>query len=211
MKSINFYRTGDPYGEFSNFFRSFIFLHGQTWPTVVHFFQAMKSTDPAVQKKIREQASPMDAAQLGRSRGLPLRSDWEEVKVDIMREGVRAKFFQIPHLKQVLMETGDALLIEHTVNDAFWGDGGDGSGKNQLGKLLMEVRSQLNEIDPTPNRILPPWIAFPGIDPQDLFWRMGVGENYLTQLWKELADNEAFQGYLSAFTLPSGWERIFDA
>jgi predicted NAD-dependent protein-ADP-ribosyltransferase YbiA (DUF1768 family) len=43
----------------------------------------------------------------------------------------------------LLLSTGDAKLIEHTTNDSCWADGGDGSGKNMLGQILIEVRKQL--------------------------------------------------------------------
>ena len=46
-------------------------------------------------------------------------------------------------IRSILLGTGDATLVEHTENDAYWGDGGDGSGKNMLGKILMRVRERL--------------------------------------------------------------------
>jgi ribA/ribD-fused uncharacterized protein len=60
-----------------------------------------------------------------------------------MREAVLAKFTQHPRLRELLLSTGDATLVEHTVNDRYWGDGGDGSGKNTLGQILLSVREQL--------------------------------------------------------------------
>lgn len=80
---------------------------------------------------------------MGRDRSRPLRSDWEKVKDDVMREAVRAKFTQNEHLKKTLLSTGDAALVEHTVNDSYWGDGGNGKGKNMLGKILMEIREEI--------------------------------------------------------------------
>jgi ribA/ribD-fused uncharacterized protein len=84
----------------------------------------------------------MVAARMGRSRKHPLRSDWETVKDDIMREALRAKFTQHQVLRSLLLETSDAELIEHTTNDSYWADGGDGTGKNRLGQLLMELREE---------------------------------------------------------------------
>ena len=60
-----------------------------------------------------------------------------------MRAALRAKFTQHPALRSLLVGTGDAELIEHTANDRYWADGGDGRGKNMLGKLLMELRAHL--------------------------------------------------------------------
>ena len=43
----------------------------------------------------------------------------------------------------MLLATGETLLVEHTANDNYWADGGDGSGKNRLGQLLMRLRDEL--------------------------------------------------------------------
>jgi len=89
--------------------------------------------------------SPALAAKMGRDRRYPLREDWEWVKDQIMREAVLAKFRQHADLQTLLLSTGDAEIIEHTKNDAYWGDGGDGSGLNMLGRILMETRDQLRK------------------------------------------------------------------
>ena len=86
----------------------------------------------------------MQAARMGRDRKKKLRRDWESVKVGIMRQAVRAKFTQHEDLKQLLLATGESKLVEHTENDDYWGDGGDGSGKNMLGRILMEIRKELS-------------------------------------------------------------------
>jgi N-glycosidase YbiA len=140
---INFYSTTDEYGCFSNFAPYPIALQGKTWPTSEHYFQAQKFAGTGHEKAIRLQKSAMIAARMGRDRKKPLRKDWEAVKDDIMREAVRAKFRQHADLAKILLGTGDALIVEHTENDSYWGDGGDGSGKNMLGTILMEVRQEL--------------------------------------------------------------------
>jgi N-glycosidase YbiA len=93
---------------------------------------------------VRLQKKPRQAAELGRDRKRPLRKDWESVKDDMMRRAVRAKFSQHEEIRVILLGTGDALLVEHTEKDGYWGDGGDGSGKNMLGHILMEVRERAN-------------------------------------------------------------------
>lgn len=143
MDVVNFYSVSDPFGEFSNFASYSIRVKGQTWPTSEHYFQAQKFDDEAYRQKIRTTASPMIAARLGRSRKVKLRSDWESVKVEVMRSAVRAKFTQHDELRALLLSTGEAKIVEHTTNDSYWGDGGDGSGKNMLGRILMEVRQEL--------------------------------------------------------------------
>ena len=143
--SIQFYSVADDYGCFSNFAAYPIQLDGETWPTTEHYFQAQKFLDPHLQQAIRQAKSPMIAARLGRDRKKPLRSDWESVKVEIMRTAVRAKFTQHEGLRTNLLATGDAVIVEHTERDSYWGDGGDGSGQNILGQILMEVRAECRE------------------------------------------------------------------
>ena len=92
----------------------------------------------------------MTAAKMGRDRTKKLRNDWEQVKDDVMLEAVRAKFHQHQDLRTVLLSTGAAQIVEHTANDRYWGDGGNGTGKNMLGLLLMRVRQELSETSTTP-------------------------------------------------------------
>ena len=145
MKQILFYRVSEPYGEFSNFSPHSFELGGQVWPTTEHYFQAQKFPGTGHEDAIRLAKSPMIAARMGRSRERPLRADWEAVKDDIMRDALRAKFAQHPNLKALLLHTDDAELIEHTRNDSYWADGGDGTGRNRLGQLLMELRGQFRK------------------------------------------------------------------
>ena len=140
---INFYTTTGEYGCFSNFSRHPIFLKGKRWPTSEHYFQAQKFAGTEHEEEVRKCKTAREAANMGRSRKLPLRRDWEGVKDQIMLEAVRAKFTQHEDLKEILLGTGDAKLIEHTENDSYWADGGDGSGKNRLGQILTQVRDEL--------------------------------------------------------------------
>jgi ribA/ribD-fused uncharacterized protein len=140
---INFYSVTGDYGCFSNFSRHPIYLKGKRWPTSEHFFQAQKFSGTEHEEAVRLCKTPREAANLGRSRKLPLRRDWEGVKDQVMLDAVRAKFAQYQDLKGVLLGTGDALLVERTQKDSYWGDGGDGSGKNRLGQILMQVREEL--------------------------------------------------------------------
>ena len=141
---VRFYRTSDDYGCFSNFAAYPIRLDGKRWPTTEHYFQAQKFLESEHREAIRQANSPMIAARMGRDRKKKLRRDWESVKVEVMRKAIRAKFTQHADLRATLLATGDAKIVEHTERDSYWGDGGDGSGKNMLGRILMEVRSELS-------------------------------------------------------------------
>lgn len=143
MNPILFYRLNEPYGAFSNFSPHPFQLKNKAWPTTEHYFQAQKFAGTTHEEEIRLLGSPMVAARAGRSRKRPLRTDWVTVRDDVMREALRAKFTQHAELRELLLSTGDARLVEHTTNDSYWGDGGDGSGRNRLGELLMELRADL--------------------------------------------------------------------
>jgi ribA/ribD-fused uncharacterized protein len=143
--TIQFYSTTGEHGCFSNFSRHPIFLKGKHWRTSEHYFQAQKFAGTEHEEEVRMAKTPRIAADMGRDRKRPLRRDWQAVKDQVMLEAVRAKFSQHEDLKAILLATGDELLVEHTVNDNYWGDGGDGSGKNMLGRILMRVRDELRE------------------------------------------------------------------
>lgn len=139
-RRIEFYREEDAYGCFSNFSPHPIELDGRVWPTTEHYFQAQKYAGTSKEEQIRLAGSPGQAAKLGRTKDGKLRADWEQVKEAVMERCVLAKFTQHEDLGVVLLATGDAELVEHTRNDSYWGDGGDGSGKNRLGFVLERVR-----------------------------------------------------------------------
>lgn len=153
MNRILFYRTTEPYGAFSNFSKHPIELDGRTWPTTEHYFQAQKflGTDEEWLNKIATASSARAAADMGRDRDKPLRPDWEKVKEEVMLKAIKAKFTQYEGLKALLLSTEDAELVEHTRNDSYWADGGDGTGKNRLGVLLMVLRDLLRSEGCTKN------------------------------------------------------------
>lgn len=140
---IEFFSDRAEWGELSNFSRHPFMLNGLRWPTSEHYFQAQKFAGTEHVELVRNAKTPMDAANLGRDRSRPLRRDWERVKDDVMRRAVRAKFSAHPELIELLRSTGQAELVEAAPNDFYWGAGRDGTGKNMLGKILMEVRAEL--------------------------------------------------------------------
>lgn len=148
MSQIEFCSASGEHGWLSNFAPYPIRLGGQLWPTSEHYFQAQKFADPVRREAIRRAPRPEVAARLGRDRAKKLRRDWESVKVSVMQEVVMAKFSQHSELRKRLLATGDAVIVEHTARDACWGDGGDGSGRNLLGRILMETRRRLGESAP---------------------------------------------------------------
>jgi ribA/ribD-fused uncharacterized protein len=142
--AIYFYSTKEePYGCFSNFAAYPFELDGVTWPTTEHYFQAQKFAGTPHVEELRSEPSPMVVARMGRAHSRPLREDWNEVKDDVMRRAVLRKFESNAGIREILLSTGNEELIEKTTDDYYWGCGTDGTGKNMLGKILMEVREQL--------------------------------------------------------------------
>lgn len=132
------------FGFLSNFYECTFYYEGKKQKSVEHAYQAAKANDPTAKEAIREAATPSLAKKLGKSVQLP--SDWETTKVDIMRELVTKKF-ENPFLKEMLLATGDAELVEgNWWGDRFWGVC-KGVGQNWLGKILMEVRDQSRKGD----------------------------------------------------------------
>ena len=131
------------YRFLSNFSPSEVTLDGETYPTVEHAFQAAKTFDLEEREQVRRAPTPAAAKKLGRR--VTLRRDWQTVKIGIMKDLVREKF-QKPELAEKLLATGDDVLIEENWwNDQFWGVS-KGRGKNHLGRILMEVRTELRTV-----------------------------------------------------------------
>jgi hypothetical protein len=142
-ETIYFFDEAAEYGYCSNFATAPILLKGKLWPTTEHYYQAQKYAGSTREEDVRLAHSPMVAKNLTRLPEPAVRADWDQVKVAVMYVAVRAKFQQYPHLAELLLSTGNATLVEHTEKDRFWGDGGDGSGQNWLGRVLMDVRAEI--------------------------------------------------------------------
>lgn len=138
---IKFYKIKDPHGYMSNFYRARIFIEGKWWDTTEHYYQALKTCDLDEQDRVRKAKTPKEARELGQK--VQLRSDFDILKDSIMKKCVLAKFVQHHDIREQLLATNDEELIEDSKVDAYWGIGADGNGKNNLGKILMEVRHEL--------------------------------------------------------------------
>jgi ribA/ribD-fused uncharacterized protein len=143
MDRITFNRLKDPYGEFSNFYPISIDIDSKEYKSSEHYYQSKKYEDTKWEDHVRSQEKPYEAAREGRRKDLPLREDWEDVKVLVMRRILIAKFKRIEYMRNLLLSTGNAEIVEYSDKDYFWGRGKDGAGYNMLGKLLMEMREEI--------------------------------------------------------------------
>jgi ribA/ribD-fused uncharacterized protein len=163
----NFY--GDKISSFS------ISYENEEWPTTEHAFQAAKFKKGGKRYKdyreiIRTANTPYEAFKLGRQsiiRGQSANTErgkrvnnlirkyseltpvenWDEIRDTVMEDILRSKFNGNLKVKEVLLSTGNAILRENSPRDSYWGTGGDGSGKNKLGILLMKIRDEIQETE----------------------------------------------------------------
>ncbi|MDX1692869.1 MAG: NADAR family protein [Ketobacteraceae bacterium] len=119
-------------------------LEDREWPSVEHYYQAMKFEDRAYQDKIRQAAHPREARKLGRRRFRKIRRDWKKVKSLYMTRALYTKCRAHPDIAKALLETGNKKLVENSVYDYYWGCGRDRRGTNMYGQVLMNVRAKLN-------------------------------------------------------------------
>jgi len=146
--TIYFYKADKPYGCFSNFSLHPIELEGTFWQTVEHYYQAQKFVGTENERlivTIQNVKTPMEAATIGRDRTCKVRPDWEQVKIQVMWQGVLTKFLTHTDIQEILLETGDELIVEDSPIDYYWGCGQDKTGQNQLGKILMKVRQEIRQ------------------------------------------------------------------
>lgn len=129
------------YAFLSNFHHNVIELWGYTWPTTEHAYQAAKTLSLKEFETINQVPWPYMAKKLGKY--CFLRSDWNNIKDDVMLECLIAKFTQHPELLMQLNQTGNKLIVEGNFHyDNYWGQCPPDStgGQNKLGKLLMSIR-----------------------------------------------------------------------
>lgn len=148
------YASGEPiyfnaakvptFKELDNRYPAKFTLDGKEWPTVEHYYQAMKfPTLPEFQETIRALPTATAAAKAGKTKDpeKPIRADWKEQRQSILRKAIFAKFDQNPPLKKILLDTYPRPLIFADATDAFWGIGRTKLGQNKLGQTLMEYRN----------------------------------------------------------------------
>lgn len=129
------------YRFLSNFFSCPVPYEGLIFPSSEHAFVAAKTEDPQTRLRIVACPSAGEVKKLGRS--IPLRPDWDDIRLGQMEKIVRSKFMHNSILRIQLVLTKDAELIEgNWWGDKFWGVC-EGVGENHLGKILMKIRSEL--------------------------------------------------------------------
>jgi len=163
MNEIRFYRATGKYGFLSNLYPCrLVYYDGIVFASTEHAYQWFKAKDAKTKEWIRTAPYPRLAAIAGHglfpydvnpnwnkyNSGNGLADTGEEslrYKVVVMRGVLLNKFSHNPDLADKLLETGDALLIEDSKTDSYWGIGKKGDGQNWLGKCLMDVRKLIRK------------------------------------------------------------------
>jgi len=143
-----------------------------TFPTVEHYYQAMKfqSNDPAWYAAVRDAPTPAKAREMGSSKEHPVAPHFMASRMRYMKRALETKF-EDKELAKLLLSTGEKRLVEGSAVNSYWGEGADKKGENNLGKLLMELRTSLREIEDMPE-LAPP--AGGGKTPAQLRAEKGV-------------------------------------
>lgn len=139
------------YRFLSNFYEGdYIPYADYNFKTGEHLYQCLKTTKTDEIAKIIFAPTPGEAKRLGQK--VTLRDNWDQVKIEAMRLTLGAKFISSPELTWLLISTDSAVLIEgNTWHDQIWGDCTCGRkqciepGKNLLGTLLMQLRTDLSK------------------------------------------------------------------
>lgn len=130
---------------FDNFSSFGIDYKGYQYPTVEHAYQALKfeNSCPELAVRIRESMSAHEAQKLAYAHKDKVVADWDNIKVAVMEDLLRAKLAQNPYVARKLLQTKDYEICEDSPKDSWWGLGPDRAGKNQLGKLWLKLRDEL--------------------------------------------------------------------
>lgn len=136
------YFYGEGFKCLSNFAAYQVLYNDRQWMTAEHAYQAQKFTDKDIQDLIYQCPSAYAAKDLARQHKDLVPDNWHEINVSIMKEILSAKLEQHQHIREKLRSSGDKELIEDS-DDQFWGRGRDKNGKNQLGKLWMQLRNEI--------------------------------------------------------------------
>lgn len=138
---IKFYSSKDPYGYLNNYKKAPMFVYGRWWKNVESAYQAQKTLNSDEYNKIWLAKHPKEARDLGQL--VTVRSDWEQIKIQTMYECVLNKFIQNRDIREKLFSTGEEEIAEGPTQDLYWGIDINGNGQNNLGKIIVKVRSIL--------------------------------------------------------------------
>lgn len=135
----------DPADALASYSKHGFRLDDADWPSVEHYYQAMKFEDEAIREQVRTAPHPAQAAKIARKRRRRIRKGWDDLKEVYMTRGTYAKCRTHQDVADALMATGEKTIIETSQYDYYWGCGRDTRGRNVYGRVLTNVRNRLVE------------------------------------------------------------------
>ena len=140
---IEFYKEFGEYGYLANYSNHGFYVNDVFYKTVEHYYQSEKYSDNEIKQKIINAPTPKEASTIGRDRKNIRKKDFKLIKNDVMYKGIYEKFIQNKSIMYKLIETRNKTIVEKTVDEYYWGIGKDESGDNNIGKILMKVRTDI--------------------------------------------------------------------
>ncbi|MCY4057814.1 MAG: NADAR family protein [Gammaproteobacteria bacterium] len=135
----------DPANPLASYSKHAFSLDGSDWPSVEHYYQAMKFDDRALREQIRIAPHPAKAARIARRQRHRVRNGWDDVKEVYMTRATYTKCRTHTTVADALAATGESTIIETSQYDYYWGCGRDTRGRNVYGRVLTNVRQRLRE------------------------------------------------------------------
>lgn len=143
MADINFYEG--PYYLLSNFSAHQVVFEGETWMTSEHAYQASKYQNKEMREKVKNAPSAYLSREYGQAKEGKI-ENWDEMKVEVMKNIMREKALQHKDVMDALLSTGESVIIKNHPEDYYWGTGLNGTGKNVMGIIWMELREEFQII-----------------------------------------------------------------
>ena len=139
------------YYVFDNFSSFQVEYKGKKYPTSEHAYQSMKfiNSDPELAEKIRNAKSAHEAFKMAEANKEKRQKDWDDIKLDVMKEILLCKLEQHEYVQKKLLQSGDREIVEDSWRDPYWGWGENRDGENHLGKLWMEIREEHRNVKKT--------------------------------------------------------------
>lgn len=145
MEYVDFYKEFGPLGYLANYSNHGFYKDGIYYKTVEHYYQSKKFDNIEIINKIINAETPKEASNIGRDRGNIRIDNFKSIKNSVMFDGIYEKFSQNTDIRNKLIQTGNAIIREKTIDEYYWGVGKDLSGSNNIGRILMNVREVLKK------------------------------------------------------------------
>ena len=140
---IEFYQELGEYNYLSNYSNYGFYINNIFYKTVEHYYQSEKYLDNEIKQKIINAPTPKEASMLGKEQENKIRKDFKLIKNDVMYKGIYEKFIQNKSIMYKLIETRNKTIVEKNVEEYYWGTSKDEPSDNNIGKILMKVRTDI--------------------------------------------------------------------